>query len=29
MKKIDFLGDSITDAYHNLGVDEKDLGMAM
>lgn len=26
MKKIVFLGDSITDAYHNLGVDGKALG---
>ena len=26
MKKILFLGDSITDAHHNLGVDDRGLG---
>ena len=26
MKKIVFLGDSITDAYHNFGIDDKGLG---
>jgi len=29
MKKILFLGDSITDAHHNLGVDDRGLAMDM